>query len=405
MKYLYLYYIMNKVRDIKWYRNRVKLLRAKEQPPQRSPSWFKARNKAITASEVACCIPKSEDVCKLYVELFNIYKFKYDSTKCLSHYDTLEKYIIGKSSALHGDLGNQLAEKCNIQKYKDSIYTLHGKKFEEIATRLYRKYFNTDVIDFGLLPHSRFSWLAASPDGITPNGIMLEIKCPYSRKIDGIPPIWYYSQMIQQLEVADLDECHFLECQISELENEDAFINQTLSKIDEEYSYKYIETEIFQDKGILLNKINEDNNSEFKYIYPPDHLNTTEEFINWKNEIINNSLEPIKPIYYFIYKWNLVKIHRQKEWYSYIAKKYIKPIFDKIHKLQNDKELFIKYCESYLLIQNKQFIEKYNNTTCQIPSYIDEDFVIHKTFDDIDIDSEEEKEENIINLTICLIDD
>lgn len=398
---------MTITRNIKWYRNRVKILRSKPQEIQRSPSWFRARNTRITASEVACCIPKSEDVCKLYVELFNIPKFKYDSTKCLSHYDTQEKYIIGKSSALHGELGSKLAEKCNIQKYKDSIYTLHGKKFEEIATRLYRKYFNTDVIEFGLLAHSRLSWLAASPDGITPNGIMLEIKCPYSRKIDGIPPIWYYSQMIQQLEVAGLDECHFLECQISELENEDAFINQSLSKINEEYTYRYMETEIFQNKGILLNKINEDNNSELKYIYPPDHLNTTNEFINWKNEIINNNSEPIKPIYYFIYKWNLVKIYRQKEWYSYIAKQYIKPVFDKIHTLQNNEELFVKYCESYLLIRNKQFIEKYNNTTCQILSCIDEDFVIHKTFDDdIDIDSDiEEKQENTINLTVCLIDD
>jgi hypothetical protein len=393
----------NKIRDIKWYRNRVKTLRAKPQYPQRSVDWFRARNTRITASEVACCLPKAEDVCKLYVDLFNIPKFKYDPNKCLSHYDTQEKYIIGKAAALHNEIGNEMCEKCNIQKYKDSIYTLHGKKFEEIATRLYRKYFNTDVIEFGLLPHSRLSWLAASPDGITPNGIMLEIKCPYSRKIDGIPPIWYYTQMIQQLEVADLDECHFLECEITELENETIFINQPIVKINETYTYKYIDTDIFQDKGILLNKVNEELNSETKYIYPPDYLNTVEEFINWKNQIIDNSLEPIEPIYYFVHKWNVVKIFRQKEWFSFIAKKYIKPVFDKIYKLQNNKELFINYCESYLLIQNKDFIEKYNNTTCQIHTHFDEEFVFYKENNDNNELIYIDEKGNTVNH--CLIDD
>jgi hypothetical protein len=333
-----------KPRDINWYRNRVKLLCKKPQPPQRSVEWFRARNTRITASEAACCLPLSELVCKTYVDDFNVKNFKYKPDQCLSHYDNREDYIINKCRTFFGE---------NL--YKDSIYTLHGKKYEEIATRLYRKKFNTEVLEFGLISHSRLNWMAASPDGITPNGIMLEIKCPYSRKIEeGVPPIWYWAQMQYQMESVDLDECDFLECEIKELNNENDFISQN---IDDK-----------QDKGILLNKVDEAANSETKYIYPPDNLDIPTDYINWSNDMINKYKQQninIQPIYYFINKWFVIRVKRRKEWFNNV-KHYFKDTIDIIRKLQNNKEDFIKYKESIDLIKNKKYIEKYNNTICLI---------------------------------------
>lgn len=344
-------------RDIKWYRNRVKVLRAKPQYEQRSPEWFNARNTRVTASEAACCLPLSEEVCKQYVEDFKVEKFKYKPDKCLSHYDTKEDYIINKCRTYFGE---------NL--FKDSIYTLHGKKFEEIATRLYRKEYNTKVIEFGLLPHSRLNWISASPDGITEDGIMLEIKCPYSRKIeDGIPPIWYWTQMMIQLEVADLNQCDFLECQINELESEEEFINQVC--------------EGKQDKGILLNIVSEKDNSETKYIYPPDVLNTPEEFIRWSNEEISRYAEQNKkvvPLYYFINKWFVVNVYRRKEWFDSV-KHYFKETIDFIRKLQNDKELFENYKQAIHQVRSKKHIDKYNNTVCLINEEDDEVFVVENS--------------------------
>jgi hypothetical protein len=332
---------MNKVRDLKWYQNRVKVLRAKPQPAQRSPEWYAARNTRITASEAACCLTLSEEICKQYVNDFNIKNFKYKPEHCLSHYDNREDYIINKCRTFYGE---------NL--FKDSIYTLHGKKYEEIATRLYRKQFNTEVWEFGLLPHSRLNWLAASPDGITPNGIMLEIKCPYSRKIDeGVPPIWYWVQMQHQLFVADLDECDFLECEIKELKTEEDFITQIVGEK--------------QDKGILLNKISEPDNSETKYIYPPDHLNTEIEYIEWANNTINNSECEIVPIYYFISKWFVINVKRRREWFETI-KPYLKSTIDLIRRLQSDRQLFDDYRESIYKIRNKEYLERYNSTVCLI---------------------------------------
>jgi putative phage-type endonuclease len=374
---------MNKARDIKWYRNRVKVLRAKPQEIQRSPSWFKARNTRVTASEASCLLTLSEEHCKVYVEDFNVKKFKYKPDHCMSHYDNREDYIINKCRTFYGE---------NL--FKDSIYTLHGKKFEEIATRLYRKRFNTDVIEFGLLPHPRLSYIAASPDGITSSGIMLEIKCPYSRKIiEGVPPIWYWCQMQVQLEVADLDQCDFLECEIKEVSYEE---------------YLQIVPETNQDTGILLNRVAEPDNSETKYIYPPDSLDTNEEFINWSQNTIyefqQQNIEVV-PIFYFIHKWFVLNVYRRKEWFNSV-KHHFKENMDIIKKLQSDKNLFDNYWNNIKLIRNKAYNEKYNNTSCLIDIDQDnEEFVIHNNIDvDVDVDMDVDIVDTGV-ITTCLITD
>ena len=94
---------MNKERSLKWYQNRVKILKSKPQPPQRTPEWYAARNTRITASESACCLNLSEEICKQYVDDFNIKNFKYKPNQCLSHYDTREDYIINKCRTFYGE--------------------------------------------------------------------------------------------------------------------------------------------------------------------------------------------------------------------------------------------------------------------------------------------------------------
>jgi hypothetical protein len=369
--------------NLKRLQRRVKLLQKKPQPPQRSEEWYKARNTRVTASEAACCLTLSEELCKIYVDDFNVQNFKFKPDHCMSHYDNKIDYIINKCRTFYGE---------NL--FRDSIYTLHGKKYEEIATRLYRRKYNTNVWEFGLLPHSRLNWLAASPDGITPNGVMLEIKCPYSRKIEeGVPPIWYWAQMQVQLEVADLDECDFLECEIKELDNENAFISQTI--------------EGKQDKGILLNKIEEADNSETKYIYPPDTLNTSEEYITWANDTIKTYQQDniqVVPIYYFINKWFIVNVKRRKEWFLK-AKPYLKTCIDQVRKYE---QLFLDYKESIFKIRNKEYLERYNSTVCLIePDYDHEDeFIIHNNNDLMDMDIDVDIPNSLDKIdNLCLISD
>ena len=345
--------------DLNRLRKHVKNLRAKPQPIQKSEDWYNLRNTRITASEIACCLTNTEEICKAYMEEFNITDLKFDN-KCLSHFDTREEYIIKKCKSFFGE---------NV--FKDSVFTLFGKKYEEIATRLYRRKFNTEVIEFGLLPHPRLKWLGASPDGITPDGVMLEIKCPYSRKINGRVPIHYWCQMMCQLEVAGLERCDFLECEIKELSSEAEF----LACENEE-------------KGILLN-----NGSE-SFVYPPDHLNTPEEYIQWSKGYPQST-----PNYWVIQKWGVIKVNRRKDWFE-MVKPILKETHTFIRKLQEDPELFRKYEESIFLLKNKDYIQKYNNTTCLIGTEFDmEDDLCEWNIDDAtSVDSE-----TSVESTKCLI--
>ena len=89
----------------------------------------------------------------------------------------------------------------------------HGTDTEPEARKIYEQITGKTVIQFGLLSGSTsFQFLAASVDGITTDGIVVEIKCPYSRDIiQGEMPDYYRDQVQTQLEVVGLDVAHYFE--------------------------------------------------------------------------------------------------------------------------------------------------------------------------------------------------
>ena len=93
-----------------------------------------------------------------------------------------------------------------------------GTMLEPIAQALYSAVnAGIKVHEFGLLRHPTLDFIGASPDGITETGVMVEIKCPYRRKIvPGEVPTQYYYQIQGQLAVCGLDQCDFWEVEIEE---------------------------------------------------------------------------------------------------------------------------------------------------------------------------------------------
>ncbi len=61
--------------------------------------------------------------------------------------------------------------------------TRHGDKYEPVAIEKYENLKGVKVIDFSIIPPIDPSedWLAASPDGITQDGVLIEVKCPFYR--------------------------------------------------------------------------------------------------------------------------------------------------------------------------------------------------------------------------------
>ncbi|MCJ7637929.1 MAG: YqaJ viral recombinase family protein, partial [Nitrososphaeraceae archaeon] len=182
------------------------ILRAIVLPEQRSAAWFEMRDGKITASDGGTVL----DV--------NPHEQQY-------------KFIFKKTVGIP---------------FISNEYVHHGKKLEEIAILIYEYRMNVKCEAFGLIGHPKYKFLGASPDSICGKfkldgghkskfiGRMLEIKCPFIRKIktegpiiDHICPIYYWVQVQLQLECCDLDECDFWQCEIREYDSRDDFLEDT----------------------------------------------------------------------------------------------------------------------------------------------------------------------------------
>ena len=329
-----------------------------EFPAQRSDGWFLLRNGAITASDGGCVTGNNS-------------------------YEQPYKFIVKK-------LGRA--------PFVNNQFCYHGKKYEQIATMIYQNRMNATVEEFGLIVHPKYSYLAASPDGIvgkykvdgkhTTNltGRMLEIKCPVSRKIltdgpikNGICPIYYWVQVQLQLECCDLDDCDFWQCEISEYEDKEEFIDDT--NVDEPWlsiSSGFEKGCVIQllPKKVYSKFVSDNDNIDIKqyyeivyehaqFIYPPRIDMTPFELDVWVNDTIQQiHIEHRSYCLDKIIWWKLVKSHnvtikRDKEWFKESL-----PIFTKMwnyvlfFRENKDKEdLFFEYIESCKIKRNDKIME------------------------------------------------
>lgn len=219
---------------------KVKLLLSKPLIPQRSPEWYTLKDESIGASE---------------------------------------------ASAIWGDnpycsLNNLILKKCgyNANPFDiTSIHCQHGIKYEPIIQQLYCDKHNTILHEFGSIKHPELDMVSASPDGITPTGVMIEIKAPLVRVINGIPPKYYWYQMQQQLQVCNLDKVDFVECKIVEYDSFNEF------KEDVGDDPNKLKTQTGVSKGVLIeyNEKSVDNKpSAIKYVYP-QNIDTLDKTIEW----------------------------------------------------------------------------------------------------------------------------
>jgi hypothetical protein len=164
--------------------------------------------------------------------------------------------------------------------------------------------------------------LGASPDGITPDGIMVEIKCPYTRKITGIPKPEYWCQVQGQLEVCDLDRCDFIECCLKEYECD-------LDYIEDNYENNYRLNSYGNEKGAIAEFYRKSDKTFFnKYSYIGIIGESLEE---WKKQIVKENTNNDVMFYRFCY-WKLIEvscipIYRNHEWFQKS-----KPVLEKFWK-------------------------------------------------------------------------
>jgi len=253
---------------------KIKYIKNKPQPEQRTTEWYMFRHNLITASSAWKAL-KSES-----------YKNQLIVEKCKSL--NIDKYnSVNTESAFH-----------------------HGSKYEELSVKIYEDMYNTKIEDFGCIQHDNHIFLGASPDGINIDptsdryGRMLEIKNPVSREITGIPKEEYWIQMQLQMETCDLNECDFLETSFKEYYDEEAFKNDG--------TFKY--TDKNELKGVMVYFIKE---SKPFYEYMPIKF-TNEEYEKWYENILikHSNLTWIKNIYWKLEKLSCILVLRNKFWFK-----------------------------------------------------------------------------------------
>jgi len=286
----------------------IKKLDQAPQFEQRSPEWFAMRETMITASDMATAIEE------------NPYQRPFDLIK----------------------------KKCHITGYQPNKYTEWGVKYEPVADLVYEYKFKKKIKEYGLLKHDTISMIGASPDGITPDGIMVEIKCPFCRIITGIVPHYYWIQIQIQLEVCDLEWCHFEECGLIEYDSEEEFI---LDTNQDGQPYLTLDN---KNKGIVVVAC-DDNLNKLEYFYSEITL-TFDDLKKWTEEKIeeicdNPNLSYVKTTYWKLDTFSCVKVQRDREWFL--------EALPKIYKFWDELTFYKENHEALIDLLNQKKFNKY----------------------------------------------
>lgn len=155
---------------------RTAALLAREHVAQRTPEWYAVRRDLLTASDAAAA---------LNIKPYASYR--------------------GSSRA-------ELLKRKVRDEFVSNMFVVHGQKYEDEARDWAAAAMGEIVRDCGLVRHSTLPWLAASPDGVTLSGKLMEIKCPLKREIQpGQVPHHYWPQVQVQMEVCDIDQTIFVQ--------------------------------------------------------------------------------------------------------------------------------------------------------------------------------------------------
>ncbi len=256
-------------------RAQVERLKVLPQPAQRSPEWYEMRHSMLSASDWGTILGMS-------------------------------KYGGGKNQVL-------LKKCCDDVPFFTNAAMQWGIKYEAVAIQIYEHRNQTEVIEFGCIRHPIHHFLGASPDGITADGVMVEIKCPSSRVIDGVIPDGYYCQVQGQLEVCELDRCDFLECKIMEYTDEDDYLTDCDKQCD------FHKNHYGAEKGCVANFIDMVE-SKSHYEYSPIGL-IGEELAAWKESTLakyrNQSRYAFEKFtYWYLERVSCIPIYRNQEWFQ-----------------------------------------------------------------------------------------
>lgn len=292
--------------NIEKIRNQVIQLLNIPQPEQRSPEWYTMRERMVTASNWGTVLGESK-------------------------YETLKSFLAKKAGKEKPFTGNAA--------------TRWGQKYEPVANMIYERRMCPEgvrVLEFGLIGHPLWTFLGASPDGITQDGIMLEIKCPSSRVPTGIPPRHYWCQVQGQLEICELNRCDFLECVLQEV-TESEWLEWNVASTPRntgEIGCMPKSPDGIREYGIVLRfTCPEKGPGEEKFSYSPINMPRDERY-SWieKECIAEKSHELIDITYWVLKAVSCVPIYRDREWFNQTALPTLARVWNRLVELKANQQ-------------------------------------------------------------------
>lgn len=309
---------------------------------QRTPEWYQVREVMITASDFAQALGFSK-------------------------------------------FGNQrdfFQKKCGHtppKPFDDGVPPLRwGVMFEPVACEIYEQLnCGVRVHEFGLLRHPTHSFLGASPDGITEDGVMLEIKCPWRRRINGTVPTQYYFQIQGQLSVCNLDECDYFEVEFEELRAEDEILNE-FTVVEDETT---LATSKFPNRGVIIEILKTNPLTaevSRKYKYPPKGMVRTyekmQEFVieEGVNKLQENEVH--KVVWWRVRRHNTIKVSLDQEFVNDMIKR-LTDVWHMVQQFKIDENAYNMYMNNTIKATKKnqgkkKIIDKdHRNVASSVPVY------------------------------------
>lgn len=250
---------------------KTKAIQEAPQIPQRSEEWYRQFGKVLTASEFSA--------------LFSFNKRRKDLVYSKANPPSEQQSF---RHACPTDEMNAIG---------------WGIRFEPVIKQLLEYRDKCKIYEPGRLSHPTNTHLAASPDGLILNsanpdqiGRLVEIKCPYSRSIGKEIPSDYWIQMQIQMEVTDIDECEYVEC---DLVSKRANQKETLD----------LSGTTYQGNVYLIKQIvEEDQPFEYKYLYG--------DIGSIEMPPIPEGYEWVETIPWGLKAWHRKIVHRDRAWYE-----------------------------------------------------------------------------------------
>jgi len=140
---------------------------------QRTEEWFAIRETMLTASDVATAIG-------------------------VNPFSSSKQLLINK-------------RKTARETRFETDATRHGTSYEDEAIDRFCKKTGHKVHSVGIFVHPEHRWLGGSPDGLTETCELIEVKCPFKRKIEHHVPVYYYPQVQICMEILNIEACYFIQ--------------------------------------------------------------------------------------------------------------------------------------------------------------------------------------------------